>query len=289
MTSFPRSSLDALELTLGPFRLALPSADPIQYYETLVAGLYSSLRVRPGDVVLDLGANVGDFTILAARVVGPSGRVIAVEPSRYWRSFLEWNLQLNQISNVSVVPLAVGATQSQISIPSAKLNIRDPKVNRLTSETVKADTCDNILFSVGGPRVSAAKIDIEGVELEALTGQKFLSDVREIAIETHSSELFHGVQNLLAQEGFQCTFATMAQVLRNTMTSLLAHPWQISRSELLTRGLGTRRLARAVGRRGGLEVADKSQTALRVLFGRRGSEGRKQSADSPCSPKVGTV
>ena len=65
--------------------------------------------LRPGMVFVDVGANDGYYTLFAARRVGPSGRVVAAEPSSRERAHLQRNLGRNGLDNVSVVPAAIGA------------------------------------------------------------------------------------------------------------------------------------------------------------------------------------
>ena len=71
-------------------------------------------RVAPGDVFFDLGAYVGPFTLLAARLVGPEGRVVAFEPDPRARAVLERNLAANGVANVTVVPCAVGDRHGKV-------------------------------------------------------------------------------------------------------------------------------------------------------------------------------
>src|SRR5262245_9563192 len=69
---------------------------------------FTNQLVRPGDVVVDLGANIGNFAIPTAKAVAPSGRVIAVEPSlEIFRRLLQ-NLQRNPGINVVTFHIAIG-------------------------------------------------------------------------------------------------------------------------------------------------------------------------------------
>ena len=65
--------------------------------------------LKPGMVFVDVGANDGYYTLFAARRVGPSGRVVAAEPSSRERAHLQRNLGRNGLDNVTVVPAAIGA------------------------------------------------------------------------------------------------------------------------------------------------------------------------------------
>jgi hypothetical protein len=64
--------------------------------------------IRPGDIVFDIGAHVGFYSLLASKMVGPQGRVFAFEPVQRNLYYLHRHLQLNRIANVTVVQTAVG-------------------------------------------------------------------------------------------------------------------------------------------------------------------------------------
>ena len=66
-------------------------------YEPNVTTVFQS-SVRTGDIVLDIGANIGYYTLLASKLVGPTGKVYAVEPSQINRLRLQHNLQLNNVT-----------------------------------------------------------------------------------------------------------------------------------------------------------------------------------------------
>jgi FkbM family methyltransferase len=130
--------------------------------------------LRPGDGFVDVGANIGIFTLLAARYVGPHGRVLALEASRRAFQRLTENVALNQLGN-SVEPrfLAVGPESGTVQF----LQQHD-LINRLVvpadhqapdsrMEEVPCVTLDELL---GGGSFAMGKIDIEGAELLAFRG-----------------------------------------------------------------------------------------------------------------------
>ena len=67
-----------------------------------------SRTLQPGMIVYDIGANVGLYTLLAARRVGPTGQVFAFEPGSQNVSFLKRHLAMNRVANVTVIEAAVG-------------------------------------------------------------------------------------------------------------------------------------------------------------------------------------
>ena len=131
------------------------------------------LRLKKGDVFLDLGAHIGKYSCVAAGLVGDEGRVIAIEPHSGNFKALMRNLELNKIKNVvalnlaaydhdGVVELFEGANSSGRS--SIKLN------DGVGSEAVQARALDNVPEVAGLKRVDLVKVDVEGSEYEAIAG-----------------------------------------------------------------------------------------------------------------------
>lgn len=139
-----------------------------------------------GDVFYDLGANVGFFTLLAARLVGPGGRVVAVEPAPNTARKLQRNVDLNSLANVTVVEAAISAC-----VGTGRLAIGDSSLDtRLTSDTgVAIDTVslDHGVQRLGWPAPNVIKMDIEGAEVSALAGMTAIGDSScpVIIIEVH--------------------------------------------------------------------------------------------------------
>ena len=73
--------------------------------------------VKEGDVVADVGANIGTFAVPLARLVGASGKVVAFEPQRIISQLLSANLVLNEITNVGVYNAGVGNSDTPLAVP----------------------------------------------------------------------------------------------------------------------------------------------------------------------------
>lgn len=148
-------------------------------YEPATAMVLTSW-LRAGMVFLDIGANVGLFTLLGSRWVGSSGRVIAAEPSPRERQRLEEHLRLNAIGNVDVVSAAVadreGAAELMVATPQhSGLNTLAPRfpydgVAIAEKVSVPTITVDALVHSRALTRVDVIKLDIEGGEVAALEG-----------------------------------------------------------------------------------------------------------------------
>lgn len=130
-----------------------------------------------GGTFVDIGANIGLMTVLAAHVVGPEGRVVAFEPNPSARAILSRNVELNGLGNVEVSAHAIGAEATRARIYEGVGSNR----GRATLMGAGADTTvaevEVIRLSDyfnATERVDMVKIDIEGFELDALKGMDAL-------------------------------------------------------------------------------------------------------------------
>lgn len=185
-----------------------------------------SKALRPGDVVFDVGAYVGPYTLLASRVVGPSGHVYAFEPDPVARSLLERNVGVNQALNVSVLPYAVGACDGWGSLAYGVLG---DSATRITAADDAGSTGVAIVSlrtfcRQRNVRPDVIKIDVEGGEVDVLV-RPALDDVagaRCVFVELHERELqARGssgdllVDLLVSQGGDLIEIADRAQGSRN--------------------------------------------------------------------------
>jgi FkbM family methyltransferase len=139
-------------------------------YDTLTK--YSKL-IKKGDTVLDIGANVGIFSLLGAKLVGNKGKVYAFEPSRLTFEALNKNIELNKIQNVFTQKLALSNTEGSIKMGDSEndaLNFIDVKNVNNEGETVEMKTLDNWLDINKLHVVNFIKIDIEGAEFLCFKG-----------------------------------------------------------------------------------------------------------------------
>jgi len=137
--------------------------------------------VKPGDIVFDIGANIGAHTLGLAQSVGPSGRVYAFEPADFAFAKLRRNLALNPELQARTHPqqLLLAATPSQIaereiyaSWPLEKDDSVHPKHRGRLVSTAHAtvDTLDAFVARQGIARLDLIKMDVDGHELPVLQG-----------------------------------------------------------------------------------------------------------------------
>lgn len=131
--------------------------------------------VRPGDVVLDVGANIGYYTLLLARLVGPNGRVHAFEPEPSNFALLEKNVRENGYQNVVLHQAAVGEASGTTQLFLSETNLGDHQLggagNGRRAVDVRQVNIDEILADEERP-ISFVKLDIQGAETGALRGME---------------------------------------------------------------------------------------------------------------------
>ena len=132
---------------------------------------------RPGDCVLDIGANVGDWTIAMAARVGPLGKVIAFEPVPYLAQTIVKTARVNRQGWVEVQQLALGATDGSTEFSVERANSGGSRIGRvegdfshITVETKRLDTFFASRADVS--RIDFVKIDVEGFEEGVLQGAR---------------------------------------------------------------------------------------------------------------------
>jgi len=152
--------------------------------------------LRPGDSFVDVGANEGYFSVLAARRIGPNGRVLAIEPQSRLRDVLEQNTAANSLTNVDVVSVAVADEEG-----TTLLYLR-PSTNTGASsftrhwrfgnraEEVQTTTLDRILSERNVASVRLMKVDCEGAEsLVIAEAQRSLAAqvIQFLTVEYHTA------------------------------------------------------------------------------------------------------
>jgi FkbM family methyltransferase len=132
--------------------------------------------LHPGAVFWDVGANVGFFTVMGARLVGPTGRVVAFEPVPDSARAIKRNAERNAMSNVTVIACAAcavtGAAMLSFGGESTQARLvataaADPGARTLRVSGVRLDEAAS---AFGVPEPDVVKIDVEGAECDVIRG-----------------------------------------------------------------------------------------------------------------------
>ncbi|TSC77076.1 MAG: FkbM family methyltransferase [Parcubacteria group bacterium Gr01-1014_31] len=134
----------------------------------------------PGDVAVDIGADVGFFTLLLARQVVPKGHVYAFEPEPNNLRALTANVRRSGLRNITIVPAAVASVSGTLSLHLSPVNPGDhrimPAENKRRTVPVAAVSLDAYFHDKPGS-IKVMKIDVQGAELSVLGGMtKLLAD-----------------------------------------------------------------------------------------------------------------
>jgi FkbM family methyltransferase len=183
-------SKEGVKLRLNP-----SAGETFTFYEVLIRRDYlaNGIALRPGDTVVDIGANIGSFTVLAANVVGPHGRVVSFEPIRDTFARLEENVALNGYQNVACRRAAVDARNGTLTLTlglkcAASTAYLEDCVNpRGETETAPCITLEQAFQDHNLERVNLLKVDCEGSEYGIFdTLSPFLAArIDQIAMEVH--------------------------------------------------------------------------------------------------------
>lgn len=141
-----------------------------EYFEQ-EAALFRQL-VRPGDIAVDIGANIGAHTLPLAARVGAAGRVVAFEPVRMNFQLLCANIALNGLDNVDAIPEGLGEAESMVMIADRPTRA-DGNLGALALSEIPGDRPVRVRRfddAFDWPRLRFMKIDVEGMEAEVLRG-----------------------------------------------------------------------------------------------------------------------
>jgi FkbM family methyltransferase len=206
--------------------LGLYFARWIQYEPELTRHL-GEWMPRDG-VALDIGANIGIYTLLLSHFAGPGGSVFAFEPDPQSLPWLQRNVDMNAIANVHVCPCAIGDESGHLTLyqdvtttrtSSLVPNAWTPDAVDRRSVSVRVETLDDYADKVR--RIDFVKIDTEGFECAVLRGgmsllRRFSPKVLIEVLPANRLE----VQGLLANLGYRfCDPSTGAQVERERWPS----------------------------------------------------------------------
>ena len=168
------------QLQFGEATVVLNPTDPV-VSGALHFGVYEKAETKffytachDGMTFLDVGANIGYYTALAARIVGPNGNVIALEPDPESYQYLEQTIKANAVGNVRAFQIAASDSPATLPLFISKDNRGD---NRLYAPAekrpqieVEARPIDELLSENNINTVDLIKIDVQGYEPKVIAG-----------------------------------------------------------------------------------------------------------------------
>ncbi len=187
-----------------------------------------NFTTKEGDIVIDVGAHIGPYTLKTAKRVGLNGKVIAIEADPENFDILNRNIQLNKLTNVIALNYAAYSKEDKIRLYLLKVDKSSyTKYNTIMTDRaqynneqnfveVKANTLDYLLQSNGikHEQVNWIKIDVEGAEFDVLKGAKnILSKSKDISLlieihnlTTHNTTLYEPIKEFLNSYNFKIEY-----------------------------------------------------------------------------------
>jgi FkbM family methyltransferase len=193
------------------------SHDILGIIETSILDIYKSRNIRAGVTVVDIGAGIGDFAVMASHRVGVAGRVVAIEPDDQDYEFLLRNLESNRCRNV--IPVHAGVSDKEEEL-----------VFRFKGRTThcRARRLQNLLREVGvdSQSVKFVKIDIEGGERAVIPDNlPLLTHCDRVVAELHNgADLV--LNPLMDRAGLKFRRIANRDCLTATLSFILRHPFQ---------------------------------------------------------------
>lgn len=130
--------------------------------------------IRPGNAVMDVGANIGSLTLPLARLVGPGGMVVSLEPERNNFFTLCGNVAINNLRNVWCFQQAISNLSGIIDVPEIDydntVNFGGIELDRDYSNASHYPVTKNTIDNIAGGEWRLIKIDVEGMEQNVLEG-----------------------------------------------------------------------------------------------------------------------
>lgn len=191
------------------------------------AAIDATLRgLKPGDVFLDVGCHYGIYSVLASKLVGSTGRVLAVEPHPSTLEVLRENLSLNGSENVQVLSVALTDKTGALALSYNENGSHRQRASDAIStvQVVRAVSGDELLTNSPVPTV--IKVDVEGHEFAVLCGLKRTlsnSACRRLCLEVHPQLLPSGVRlNEVMSLIRSCGFEIISEIARPPEVHVIA-------------------------------------------------------------------
>lgn len=167
-------------VVVGPHKMFIDKEDRVISAELILSGKWEEYEsnlfeksIQPGDTVLDIGAHIGYYTLIAARKVGPKGKVYAFEPLTKNFNLLKKNVEANGYTNVELINAAVS---NKVGIAKLFLsnedNYGDQRIydSEESRKTLRINTTTLDKYFSNRKGVNVVKMDIQGSEMLALKG-----------------------------------------------------------------------------------------------------------------------
>lgn len=220
------------------------NSDISAFYQVAIERTYPHLfsLIKENDIVIDAGANIGVFSVIASKLVGEKGVVISVEPDPQNIEILKKNIDLNKLNNVIIIQKALYSESDKLLYfhqegTSSKI-LEENNPNNYNT-IVKSITLDDIMKELN-LKPTILKMDIEGAEKYALQGMReTMKSIKFLEGEIHSSKDYQALMEY--KNMFEFSDAPIENISEVLKYSLM-HPIQIISLEIFNKFNTTKRI-----------------------------------------------
>lgn len=241
-----RSRDGYVEASAAPFDLRFvgPSADCITRHiyrqgahePGISRYVVDHVRLQPGEIAIDVGANIGWYSVLLARLAAPGARILAFEPDPATYQLLQTNIAANGATQVTALNLALGEAPGTAMLHRYKASnngrhsLSPSSPDAYGTCEVPVQTMDSVCQAQGlaGHRVRLLKVDVEGFEYFVLCGAtEVLRRCDSILLEFNRGEHTEALVRLLAGAGFSASAFMDGQLIPMDFEAIAQSPTQL--------------------------------------------------------------
>ena len=177
-------------------------------YEKKKVDIFSKI-IKNGDCIIDAGAHVGYYSLLASCLTGKRGRVYSFEPMKDNVVLLKSHININGIRNVKIFTCALAERKGVVGFLFGNSSTTGRLVKKITGThivNVKVNSLDNLLKNKQIKVPDIIKIDVEGGEYNVLKGSRTILSRYSptIFLATHSVQVNNRCIELLKKQGYSC-------------------------------------------------------------------------------------
>ena len=259
---------ELIELGWGKLNIRVRKTEPFVYYATYISGEYNRIHIEENDIVIDAGANIGDFTIKAANLC-QSGKVIALEPDPGSLQILRENIALNNLENVIILPYGLSDINGKAHLSNNNTTVSSTIMEEVTdSIQIETKTIQEILDTYcSNSNQVVLKMDIEGAEKLVFSNLKFLQKIRELSIELHGEDNVNNIPNILIAEHFKVYEFKLIDEVKNTLISFFSHPLSFISSERKTKWIAIKGLIKTLHKSN--PIPSLSNPQFKLIYAKR--------------------
>lgn len=157
-----------------------------QIHQAVASYWFHDYAPRAGDVVIDVGAGIGEDAVVLSNMVGPNGRVHAIEAHPGTHACLKSTVACSNITNIDVHLLAITAENGTVSITDDANHLANSIIGTVGGIEIEAQSLDTFIEQSGHQAIDLLKMNIEGAERGALLGlERHAAKIRNMAISCH--------------------------------------------------------------------------------------------------------